>query len=126
MTETTEPSPIFSNKFYDRMKFLTQIVLPALGTLYFTLAKIWDLPNADEVVGTIVALDTFLGVILQISSGRYYKSGSNFDGEINFVEQGGDEKVQFAINHDPVEVIHDDPGKHSFEFRVNKLHIPEN
>lgn len=61
-----------SNKVYDILKYIAQIVLPALGTLYFALAGIWNLPYGEQIVGTITAVDTFLGVILQISSNRYY------------------------------------------------------
>lgn len=61
-----------SNNTYDVLKYLAQVVLPALGTLYFALAGIWNLPYAEQVVGTISAIDAFLGVILKISSNRYY------------------------------------------------------
>lgn len=61
-----------SNKNYDILKYIAQILLPALGTLYFGLAQIWHLPYAEEVVGTITVLDTFLGVLLKISSDKYY------------------------------------------------------
>lgn len=60
-----------SNKVYDILKYIAQIVLPALATLYFGLAGIWDLPYGEEVVGTITAIDTFLGVLLGISSANY-------------------------------------------------------
>lgn len=63
-----------SNKVYDILKFIAQIVLPALGTLYFALATIWGLPYAGEIVGTITAVDTFLGAILGISTIKYNKS----------------------------------------------------
>ncbi|MGN1301211.1 MAG: phage holin [Clostridia bacterium] len=62
-----------SNKVYDVLKFICQIVLPALGTLYFALAGIWNFPYGEEVVGTITAIDTFLGTVLMISSNQYYK-----------------------------------------------------
>ena len=62
-----------SNKMYDVLKNLTQLVLPALGTLYFTIAGIWDLPYAEQVVGTVTAIVTFLGVLLKISSANYNK-----------------------------------------------------
>ena len=61
-----------SNKVYDILKYIAQIVLPALGTLYFALAKIWQFPYGAEVVGTIAAVDTFLGALLKISSNQYY------------------------------------------------------
>lgn len=62
-----------SNKVYDKLKWIAQILLPALGTLYFALASIWDFPYAEQIVGTITAIDTFLGVILGISTANYNK-----------------------------------------------------
>lgn len=62
-----------SNKTYDILKWIAQILLPALATLYFGLAKIWNLPYSEEVVGTITALDLFLGACLGISSIEYKK-----------------------------------------------------
>ena len=63
-----------SNKVYDILKFIAQIVLPAIGTLYFALATIWGLPYAEQIVGTITAVDTFLGTVLCISTVKYNKS----------------------------------------------------
>lgn len=60
-----------SNKVYDVLKWIAQILLPALGTLYFSLASIWNLPYGEEVVGTITAIDAFLGVLLGISTHNY-------------------------------------------------------
>lgn len=62
-----------SNKVYDVLKYITQIGLPAIGTLYFTLSNIWGFPYAEEVVGTISAIVTFLGILLGISSAKYKK-----------------------------------------------------
>lgn len=61
----------FSNAVYDSLKAAAQIWIPALGTLYFTLAAIWGLPHADQIVGSITAIDTALGVVLGISSTAY-------------------------------------------------------
>lgn len=63
-----------SNKTYDNLKYLAQIVLPACGTLYFALAGIWGLPYGEQIVGTITAVDTFLGVLLGISTSQYNKA----------------------------------------------------
>lgn len=60
-----------SNKTYDVLKKIAQIWLPALGTLYFALASIWGLPYAEQIVGTITAVDTFLGIVLGISTENY-------------------------------------------------------
>lgn len=62
-----------SNKVYDVLKYIAQIVLPALATLYFALAKIWGFPYGAEIVGTISAVDAFLGALLQISTNQYNK-----------------------------------------------------
>lgn len=62
-----------NNKVYDILKWIAQMLLPALGTLYFALAGIWGLPFGEEIVGTITAVDTFLGIILGISSINYNK-----------------------------------------------------
>lgn len=62
-----------SNKVYDVLKFIAQIVLPALATFYVTIASLWGLPYPDEISGTVMAIDTFLGAILMISSNQYHK-----------------------------------------------------
>ena len=58
---------------YDILKWIAQILLPALGALYFALASIWGLPYAEQIVGTITALDAFLGAILGLSTYMYNK-----------------------------------------------------
>lgn len=63
-----------NNKTYDILKYIAQIVLPAIGTLYFALAGIWGLPYGEQIVGTITAIDTFLGVLLGISSASYNRN----------------------------------------------------
>ena len=62
-----------SNKVYDVLKWIAMYLLPALGTLYFALAGIWGFPYGEEVVGTLSAIDAFLGVILGISNAQYNK-----------------------------------------------------
>lgn len=62
-----------SNNTYDILKYIAQIVLPALGTLYFALSQIWGLPYGEQIVGTITAIDAFMGALLGISSAQYYK-----------------------------------------------------
>lgn len=60
-----------SNKVYDILKWIAQILLPAIGTLYFAIASIWGLPYAEQIVGTITAIDAFLGALLGISTKMY-------------------------------------------------------
>lgn len=65
---------IMSNKTYDTLKKIAQIVLPAAGTLYFALAGIWGFPYGEEIVGTLTAIDAFLGAVLGYSSMKYNKT----------------------------------------------------
>lgn len=62
-----------NNKTYDTLKWIAMYFLPALGTLYFALAGIWGLPYGEHIVGSITAFDTFLGVLLGISTAQYNK-----------------------------------------------------
>lgn len=90
----------FTDKQYDILKWLAQIVLPALGTLYFALSTIWGLPKGEEVVGTITAIDAFLGAILGLSTSQYNKSGK--DGRIVIDETNSDKDIyRMEFNGDP-------------------------
>lgn len=66
---------MFTNRQYDILKWIAQILLPALGTLYFALSQIWGLPYGEEIVGTITAVDAFLGALLGLSSAKYREDG---------------------------------------------------
>ena len=63
-----------SNKTYDILKWIAQYLLPALGTLYFALASIWNLPYGEQIVGTLTAIDACLGALLGISTMQYNKN----------------------------------------------------
>ncbi len=65
-----------NDKLYDVLKWIAMILLPAIGTLYFALAGIWGFPYAEQVVGTVTAVDTFLGVLLGISTAQYNKTNT--------------------------------------------------
>lgn len=69
-----------NNKTYDILKYIAQIVLPAIGVLWFTISQIWGIPYGEEILGTITAVDCFLGAILGISTMAYNKK---LEGEIN-------------------------------------------
>ena len=80
--QVPSPSPI-SSHLYDRMKDSAQFLLPALATLYFTLATLWNWPEPDKVVATIAAVNVFVGVLVKILSIQYNNSDAKYDGEIN-------------------------------------------
>lgn len=65
-----------SNKVYDVIKWIAQYFMPALATLWITLAKIWGLPYGTEIGATVTGIDLFLGAILGISSQNYKGEGT--------------------------------------------------
>lgn len=62
-----------SNKTYDILKYVVMLVLPAIATLYSSLAELWGFPYTEQIVGTISAVILFLGVVLKISTDNYNK-----------------------------------------------------
>ena len=77
-----------SDKVYDVLKWIALILIPAIGTLYFALAGIWELPYAEAIVGTLTAVDTFLGAILGISTSMY-KKNQNESNDFNEEDESG-------------------------------------
>lgn len=61
------------NSTYDILRAIADLILPALGTLYFALGQIWGFPYCEEIVGSITAVVAFLDVVLGISKKNYYK-----------------------------------------------------
>ena len=107
--------PLLSDTTYNIIKNLNQLVLPAFGTFYFTMAKIWGWPNGQEVVGSIAALTIFLGVILGFASRSYKKSDAAYDGtlEITAKDENTD-TFSLNLNSDPDELR----GKEKVSFKV--------
>lgn len=95
MSSTEQPGPaenpypngptkgFLPGKMYDKLKWLSLIFLPAFATLYMTIGAIWSLPNTDELVKSIVAIEAFLGLVLGISSKAYNSSEARFAGQLN-------------------------------------------
>lgn len=80
---------VFNNKVYSTLKWIAMYLLPALGTLYFGIASVWGLPYAEQVLGTITAIDTFLGVVLGISTACYQG-----DGKLIINPEGKDDEIE--------------------------------
>ena len=76
------------DKVYDVLKWIALILIPAIGTLYFALAGIWGFPYAEAIVGTLTAVDTFLGAILGISTSMY-KKNQNESNDFNEEDESG-------------------------------------
>lgn len=102
-TDTTRPKGLLlGDKIYEKMKFVVQIVFPALSTFYFTLGGVWDLPSVEQVIGTLAALATFFGVILGLSTKTYKESDAKFAGSIVIGQgEGGRKLYSLELNGDP-------------------------
>lgn len=99
-----EQDYLISNKTYDVLTRVVQLVLPALAVLYVSLADLWDLPNALAVAGTLAALATFGGVLLKFADNSWNNSEGKFDGEVvigNADPDTGNPDVQLTITGDP-------------------------
>lgn len=102
-------SPLINDAVYDNLKFLAQVVLPGLGTLYFALSQTWGWAYGEQVLGTIAALDAFLGLFLVKAKQSYMKSGA---AGIMHVAQDNAEyasKKQLLLKVHPVPVVDVDP-----------------
>lgn len=66
-----------NDKLYNILKWIALVALPALGTLYYALSQIWGFPFGEQMVGTITAIDTFLGCLLGISTAKYNKNNNS-------------------------------------------------
>jgi len=83
-----------NDKMYNMLKWLAMYLLPAMGTLYFALSGIWGLPYGEQIVGTITAADTFLGVLLGLSASQYNKAS---DGTLE-IDTNNPEKDTYRLN----------------------------
>lgn len=116
--------PALSNKLYDFLKFLAQVLLPAAGTAYAGVAALWGWGAVTQVVGTIVAVDTFLGVVLAFLTQQYNKSDAPYDGTIHVTEDpdsGLKQAVMLLKNYqNPADVVNQD----SVTFKVSNTPPP--
>lgn len=106
-----------SNKTYDFFKWVVRYFLPGLGTLYFTIAKIWGLPAAEEVVGTIVAVTLAISTWIGLSNAQYKMNPSNYDGTMVVDNREGDRERWTFIAEDLDEM----KGKKVAKFRVENI-----
>lgn len=119
MVETK--SQVLSNRTYDVLKFIAQLVLPAAGALYFALSEIWGLPYGIEVVGTITAVDAFLGALLGLSSQKYNNSDAKYDGSIDVKTEDDAKLFTLNLDGDPDQLDQ----KQEVLFKINTLSNPE-
>lgn len=112
---------ILSNKWYNVMKWVVTIVMPASATLIAALGAIYDWSWAENAVATIVALATFLGTIMMISSTKYHKTEQSLvdavDGVITVEEDPGGRMYSIEPTNDDLDQLGD---KEYMTFRVQR------
>ena len=125
MTDTnTVPTKgfILGSALYDKVKFLVQVLLPAVGTLYFTLGNVWGWPNIEEVLGSLTAVGLFLGTVVGISSASYNMSDARFDGTVNVLTSDeGNKLFTLELDGDPADLEQ----KNDIVFKVRSDQLPE-
>ena len=60
-----------SNKLFNALRTLCEVGLPALGSLYLALSKIWGLPYGAEICGSISAVGLCLGSFIGVKRKEY-------------------------------------------------------
>jgi len=97
---TPEPKrPLLSDRKYTILKHISAIGLPSVGALYFALASLWHLPNAEQVVGSIAAVNVFMGGLMGVSQASYNASDAKYSGDLLVGETvDGFKTIQVAMN----------------------------
>ena len=96
-------TPLLSNRVYDVLTKVVQLVMPAFATLYLTLASLWGFPNPEAVAATTAALATFFGVLITISRKSYVSTGAKYSGAINIAtSEDGNKMFTLELDGDPL------------------------
>lgn len=88
--------PLLSNRMYDILKQAASFGFPACIALYWALAQVWHFPNAEQVMGTLAAINVFIGGLIGRSSASYKSSGAKYAGVINISD--GDSKITASMD----------------------------
>lgn len=103
--DTPEKNPILSDRAYTILEWVARVLLPALATLYAAVGALWGFPNVAQVVGTVVAVDTFLGLFLGLAQKSYDASTAKYDGSIvvmNTTDGGKHFSLELGKNPDEI------------------------
>lgn len=111
---------VLSQKWYDALKWVALVALPASSAFYYALAIVWGLPYAGQVVATVAAVDALLGTLLGIGSAKYKNSDERFDGNLNVIKQDASLINQLEIKTDPATLAK----QNELVLKVNKVDVP--
>lgn len=102
---STTSKPLLSSAVYDKLKHTAAIILPAVAALYIGLGQVWHFPNIEQVSGSIATVNTFLGVLLGLSTKQYNNSDAKYAGVIQVDDSGATKKISLVVNGDPEDVL---------------------
>ncbi len=111
-------TPTLSNKAYDALKFVALVLLPAAAVLYFALGNLWGWPKIEQTMGTITAIDTFLGILLGINNKVYRDTEPSTDGQIVVTDTGEGLILKLQPNKNPSTMVNQE----ALVFKV--VHVP--
>jgi hypothetical protein len=115
----TSPQGYFMNSHvYDILKKMVQIVLPAFGVFYMSIGAAWGLPGTKQVSDTIIAVCTFIGVLLAVSSRSYNKSDAQYDGALDITQNEDGSKVYSLNLNDDTSIL---DSKKNVNFKVHNI-----
>lgn len=103
-TPAASKAPLLSNGKYNVLKHVAQIGLPAIAALYYQLSLIWHLPDAEQVMGSIAAANTLLGIVLGYSTATYNASEAKYAGVIEVAENEAKKIFSLNLNQVPEEL----------------------
>lgn len=70
-----------SNKVYDVLKILAQIILPFAAMIVAILGALGFTQYGEIILAIATAINTFIGVLLKVSSDRYWHEQENIEEE---------------------------------------------
>lgn len=97
-------TPLLSNKFYNTLKHVAAIGLPALSALYYAIAQIWHISHPGQIMATISAVNVCLGALLGISTAQYNNSDAKYAGTLEVTETPDTKTYALNLNSDPHEL----------------------
>lgn len=113
-------NPLLSDAMYNRLKWMTLVLLPAISAAYFTLSGVLSLPYSEQVVGTIAVICIFLGTVLGLSSKQYNNSEARFDGQIVLTQGDDEDSTDLRFQMDPAALV----DKDFVLVKVDKTNLP--
>jgi len=103
MTYNNDEGFTLKPALYEKLRFASQILIPAISTLYFTIGTIWELPAVDKVVGTLAAVAVFLGALVGLSRKNYNAAEKYYDGTVTLIPN--EEGTLIKLNLVPEDLI---------------------